>query len=406
LNLDAVAEKAQLPGSRSISAAHALRSSLALKLWNIDRKRRVMAMVADEGLALFAGLNAIPKKSYFSEYSSRITHRETLLLLAEWQQRVAPDKLIDGASFNLDFHSVPYFGKHPVVESHYVAMRSRRQPSVLVFLAQDEAGRAFCYSNADIRKGEERGEILNFIEFWKKAHGKQPEHLVFDSQLTTYTHLGKLDDMGIQFITLRRRSPRLKQEIKDLPLSSWRRIELDVPTREFRTPRVFDQKVTLAKHTFRQIFVADLGHEDATILLTNQMTVPVEKLVTRYARRMLIENALSDAVRFFHMNALSSAVGLKVDFDMALLVVASGLYRSLAKRMRGYSDAQARTIFNDLINIPADVTITEKDVRVELHRRSHLPIVLASGLTDSPVAVPWWDNRKLTITTRRGGTDR
>jgi len=42
---------------------------------------------------------------------------------------------------------------------------------------------------------------------------------------------------------------------------------------------------------------------------------------------MLIENALSDAVRFFHIDALSSSVGLKIDFDMALLVLASGLYR-------------------------------------------------------------------------------
>ena len=58
---------------------------------------------------------------------------------------------------------------------------------------------------------------------------------------------------------------------------------------------------------------------------------------------MLIENALSDAVRFFHMDALSSAVGLKVDFDMALLVIASGLYRLLARKMRGYADAQARS---------------------------------------------------------------
>ena len=72
---------------------------------------------------------------------------------------------------------------------------------------------------------------------------------------------------------------------------------------------------------------------------------------------MLIENALSDAVRFFHMNALSSAVGLKVDFDMALLVIASGLYRLLAPRNpRGYADAQARTIFRDLVDIPARST--------------------------------------------------
>jgi len=103
---------------------------------------------------------------------------------------------------------------------------------------------------------------------------------------------------------------------------------------------------------------------------------------------MLIENALSDAVRFFHTDALSSAVGLKVDFDMALLVVAGGLYRLLAQRMRGYSDAQARRLFRDIIDIPADITIGGEEVRVRLHRRSHLPIILASGLMDQPFVVP------------------
>jgi hypothetical protein len=403
LKLDEVAERALLPGSKMVPPANALRSCLALKLWGIERKRHVMALVADEGLALFAGLNVIPKKSYLSEYSSRITHRETLKLLAEWQHQIPSDKgLGDADSFNLDFHSVPYFGKHPVVESHYVAMRSRRQPSVLVFLAQDEAGRAFCYSNADIRKGEERGEILKFVEFYQAAHGKRPRHLVFDSQLTTYAHLGQLDDMGIDFITLRRRSPAIIKEVASLPPSAWRRIELDVPTREYKTPRIFEQKVTLANHTYRQLFVADLGHKQPTVLLTNQNSPTAEKLVTRYARRMLIENALSDAVRFFHMNALSSSVGLKVDFDMALLAVASGLYRLLARRIRGYSDAQARTIFHDLVNIPATVTITDTEVRVELHRRAHLPLILDSDLADRPVSVPWWGGRKLRITTYRG----
>jgi hypothetical protein len=40
---------------------------------------------------------------------------------------------------------------------------------------------------------------------------------------------------------------------------------------------------------------------------------------------MLIENALADAVRFLHIDALSSSVGFKLDFGMALLVLASGL---------------------------------------------------------------------------------
>jgi hypothetical protein len=112
---------------------------------------------------------------------------------------------------------------------------------------------------------------------------------------------------------------------------------------------------------------------------------------------MLIENALSDAVRFFHINALSSSVGFKVDFDMALLVIASGLYRLMARRMRGYHDAQARQIFRDLIDMPADVAITETEITVRFHRRAHLPIVLASGLIDKPVAVPWWNGRALRL---------
>ncbi len=133
-------------------------------------------------------------------------------------------------------------------------------------------------------------------------------------------------------------SPAPLKEIALLPRSAWRTVELDVPTRKYRTPRVFEQSTRIEGQTFRQLFIQDLGHDEPTILLTNDRRTSVAALITRYARRMLIENALSDAVRFFHMNALSSAVGLKVDFDMALLVIAGGLYRLLARQMRGYAD--------------------------------------------------------------------
>jgi hypothetical protein len=68
-------------------------------------------------------------------------------------------------------------------------------------------------------------------------------------------------------------------------------------------------------------------------------------------------------------------VGLKVDFDMALLVRASGLYRLIAQRMRGYADAQARQIFGDLIDLPADIEVTQKEVVGSFHRRAHLPLI-------------------------------
>jgi len=403
LPIEALADAARLPGSRMIPPAHALRACLSLKLWSVERKSQVMSLVADEGLALFSGLNVSPKKSFFSEYSSRITPAHTQRLLAAWHDQAQGRKLWSGASFNLDFHSVPDYGEDPQVQSHYVSMRSRRQPSILAFLAQDEQSQSFCYSNADLRKGEEAQEIFAFIAFWQKAHGRPPEHLVFDSKLTTYANLVRLDkELHLPFITLRRRSPKLLKEVYSLPRSAWRQVELDVPTRRYRTPRVFEQTVQLEGHGFRQLFVLDLGHEQPTILLTNQHQVSVPALITGYAHRMLIENGLSDAVRFFHLDALSSAVGLKVDFDMALLVIASGLYRLLARRMRGYADAQARRIFADLVRMPAQVEVSDQEVRVEFHRLAHLPIVLASGLCNRSVAVPWWEGRRLRLTTYTG----
>ena len=402
LQFDRLASRAHLPGSKMIPASAALRSCLSLKLWSLPRKSHVMALAADEGLALFAGLNATPKKSFLSEYSCRITPQLTQQLLGGWHAAAAQDPLLQGDSFNLDFHSVPYHGQDPQIESHYVSARSRRQPSILVFLAQNEENHVFCYSNANLRKGEEAEEIFHFIAFWKKAHGQAPKHLVFDSKLTTYANLARLDRMKIDFITLRRRSPSLLKEVYGLPRSAWRTVELDVPSRQYRHPRVFEQKVQLVGHCFRQLFITDLGHEEPTILLTNQDRLPAAKLMTRYARRMLIENSISDAVRFFHLDALSSSVGLKVDFDMVLLVIASGLYRLLARRMRGDSDAQARQVFRDLVNLPADVEISEKEVRVEFHRRAHLPILLASDLCDKVTAIPWWEGRKLRLTTYQG----
>lgn len=51
----------------------------------------------------------------------------------------------------------------------------------------------------------------------------------------------------------------------------------------------------------------------------------------------------------------------------------------------------------DLIDIPADVSVTPHEVTVKFHRRSHLPILAASGLLDQSVVVPWWAGARLTL---------
>jgi hypothetical protein len=118
---------------------------------------------------------------------------------------------------------------------------------------------------------------------------------------------------------------------------------------------------------------------------------------------MLIENALADAVRLFHVDALSSAVDLKVDFDMTLLVLESCLYRIRARRMRGYNDVQARQIFRDLRShrYASQVTVADREVTVRFHRRADLPLVLSSGLFDKPT--PWWGGPPLRFVDLCGG---
>jgi hypothetical protein len=210
--------------------------------------------------------------------------------------------------------------------------------------------------------------------------------------------------MGITFITLRRRTHKLLAEVAAASVRmAHRHARCAHP--QVQAPRVFEQNIRLAGVPLRQRFVQDLGHDQPTILLTNDRSA-APKLITRYAQRMLIENALSDAVRFFHMDALSSSVGLEVDFDMTLLVIASTLYRLLARDMRGYDQAQAREIFRDLVDMPADLVVQDRTVTVEFHRRSHLPILLASDLFKNAVTVPWWNDARLRLSTYAGTPER
>ena len=109
----------------------------------------------------------------------------------------------------------------------------------------------------------------------------------------------------------------------------------------------------------------DLGHEEPTILLTNNLRASCPTLVTRYAQRMLIENGISEAIQFFHLDALSSMVGLKVDFDLQITLMASALYRLLANRIgREYQQATAKKIFRNLLDVSATVEVLEDDVVV------------------------------------------
>jgi hypothetical protein len=371
-----------------------------LKLFGNARHSHVMSYVLDEGLALFAGLNVIPKRSFLADYSCRVDPACYPRLLRRWFDAVSQAGLARGTSFDLDFHTIPHHGDDPLLEKHYVSRRSRRQKGVLAFLAHDGDTRVFCYARADIRKQDQADEILRFVAFWKQRTGVRPEELIFDSKLTTYANLNKLNRQHVNFITLRRRSRQLLQAIAQAPASAWQRVELEGVSRQYKTPRVWDQQIALRGYAglIRQLVVTDLGHEEPTVLLTNQRSRSAARLIERYAQRMLIENQIADGIDFFHMDALSSAVALRVSYDLHLTLMASSLYRLLGRRIgNGYEVAKSRHLFRDFIDATATVRLTKEEVVVRFQRRAHNPLLIAAGFDQTDSVIPWLGRKRLRI---------
>ena len=398
--LDRILRDAGFPSSQMIPAGCAMRSLLALKLSGTARHGHVMSSVLDQGLALFAGLNVIPKRSFLTEYSCRIAPACYPELMRLWFDAIGRVGLPRGRSFDLDFHTIPFHGDDALIEKHYISKRSRRQKGILAFLVQDAATRVFCYANGELRKGDQNDEILRFARFWKDRTGRYPQELIFDSKLTTYAKLDELNRLGIHFITLRRRSKGLMREIGQTPASAWRRIELKGVSRQYTHPRIVDGRITLADYEgpLRHVTIADLGHEEPTILLTNQLTATVAKLIERYARRMIIENSIEDGIDFFHMDALSSAVAMKVDCDLQLTLMASSLYRLLAGRIgRGYEQAKSRHLFRDFVDATAVVTIGESEVVIRYQKWAHNPLLVAAAFDRTETVIPWLGGKRLRL---------
>lgn len=193
LRLDQVVRQARLPGSSMIPAEQAVRTLLALKLVGKERKSHVMDLVSDEGIALFAGLNVVPKRSYLAAYSSSVDDRAIERLMAAWFNETPRAGLNHGASLDLDFHTVPTNSSAEPLEKHYISSRSRSQQGMLTFLARDAEQRVITYARAGIAKADQAEEIGRFVDFWQRHTGAAPAELVFDSKLTTYAQLDRIN---------------------------------------------------------------------------------------------------------------------------------------------------------------------------------------------------------------------
>jgi transposase len=397
LGLDELVRAARYPATKVLSSFHSLGSLLLLKASRRGRAANAFPLGADPGLGLALGLVAIPKATHLTSYSYRVRRSSNLALLEGLARRCRQVGLYSGeAGFNLDFHTIRHHGEEVPLEEHYVASRSQRTRSVLTFFAQDHASTEMVYANADVTKAEQAKEVIAFADYWSRVAGADPGLLVFDSKLTTYPMLDELAARGIAFLTLRQRGPKVLEALAALPASAWTTYSLKRAGR-YRHPQIHEEIVHLKgiAVALRQIAVRNIGHEQPTLLITNDLTTPAKDLFGRYAERMIIENELDADISGFHLNALSSGLPLNVDVDTTLTVLAGNCYRLLARKLPRYELATPDRLWRHFLDDTGTITVADDHVRVDLALRTYTPVLIDAGFPELDVPIPWWGGRTL-----------
>jgi len=395
LGLDRLFKESGYYGSPQIPKISYLLSYLVLKLLGKERLSHINDLSFDFGIGLFAGLNVLPKAAAITQYSYRHPHSLCVVLLRNWVRNLFDQGYLKGEHINLDFHSIPHYGEESTLENHWVPMRGKAMKSVLSFFAQDLDTTYLCYSNGDLKKEEEADEILAFVSFYKKATGQKPQCLIFDSKLTTYAHLDRLNQQGIRFITLQRRGKKILASLE--AISAWQSIRLDIPSRKHQLLKIHDGETRLVGYTgaLRQIIVTGTGRELPMILVTNDVQRPPKEILTHYAKRWRIENNIQENVDFFNLNALSSPVVVKVDFDIAMTLIANTLYKMLSSQIRLFEKAKAKTLFRSFVEGEAQIRLTPDTVQIRYGKKAHNPLIMDWVRSLPPTPISWMGNRIL-----------
>jgi hypothetical protein len=300
-------------------------------------------------------------------------------------------------AFSLDFHPIPYRGDDTGLETRYVPLAGKAQPGVLSFFALEQDSRVLCYANANLTRGEQPAEVVRFVEFWHELTSTDPSWLYFDSKVATYPEPGRLNQRGVNFVTIRRRGVSVLRRLERLPASAWHKAVIDTPKRCHQQIRHVDERALLAGYQgqVRQVAIAGLGNERPTLLISNNERETARNLIIRYAGRNRVEDGLGSCVNFFHLDCLASEVRLNVDLDAVMTVVANGCYRWLGRQLKGYEKAQPKQLYRRFVETAGLVEVHEDRVVVTLDRRSHNPILREAALDKDAASIPWLANRRL-----------
>ena len=159
---------------------------------------------------------------------------------------------------------------------------------------------------------------------------------------------------------MRQRGKKELARLAALPASAWKTATIARSGR-YRRPRLHEDMTKLkdVSSKVRQIAIKNIGRDEPTLLISNDLTTPGKNLFARYAERMMVENELDAYIGGFHLDALTSGVPLNVDLDTTLTVVAGNLYRLLALKLSRYEHATPETLWRDFLDATGTLHIDQ-----------------------------------------------
>ncbi len=118
-------------------------------------------------------------------------------------------------------------------------------------------------------------------------------------------------------------------------------------------------------------------------------------IVGNYARRWRVENAISEAVKFFNLNALSSPILVKVHFDVIMTMIADTFYSLLAQKLRGFEECDVPKIFHSFIKEKGKIKIQGDEITVSFSRKAYNPILRNVPWNRLPKKLSWLQDTNL-----------
>ena len=396
--IDRIIEEADYPETNSITRVSSIMSFVALKLSNVRRYSEDDAWCMDRGLGLFAGLNVLPKTAWYTSYSSRVTREMNRSFLKNLHQVYLQHGLLSDTS-NLDFTTIPYWGDSAHLENNWSGTRNKALASMLAVLAQDPDSGIITYGDTNIRHNNKSDVVIEFLDFYKNDTDEL-KYLVFDSKFTTYQNLGKLNQKGIKFLTIRRRGKNIVEELNKKPASVWKKIRVPMADGKGRILRVIDENVSLRDYgdKIRQISITGHGKIKPALIITNDFNRPLSEMIRKYTRRWIVEKGISEQIEFFHLNRVSSSMVIKVDFDLTMSILAHNLIRLFAMDLPGYSHSTDFTLFNKFLSMSGSVEIKSDEILVKMKKKRNLPALLTVMEPFQAMSISILGNRKLILT--------